>query len=414
MVINLDKYSVLKDYYGYDSFRGNQEEIIDSLINKRDVIAIMATGGGKSICFQIPAIIADGLTVVVTPLISLMQNQVEELKKIKVSASYITSEMDYLTINNIIEMVKGNKIKILYISPERIENERYLEIFSTLNISYLIVDEAHCVSIWGNDFRPSYQSIIKLINSLKNRPTIGAFTATANRKVIDDIEKILGLNDYEIYKSGFDRKNLFYSVLSTKHKDSFVIKFLLSHVSEIGIIYTVTRKDSEELYQRLLMYGFSVGLYHGGLEPKEKQQSLNKFMNEEIKIMVATNAFGMGINKPNIRYIINYSLPMSLEELSQQSGRCSRDGEEGICYLLFNPDDIKTCEYFIKQTKAKPKELQKELIKEKYSQLKSVIDYATTDKCLHQKIVKYFGGNAKNKCFMCSNCIKRRKKAHLN
>ena len=406
----MDKFDVLSSYYGYDSFRGNQEEIIDSLINKRNVIAVMATGGGKSICFQIPAILSSGITLVITPLISLMQNQVDELKKRKIAAEYISSEMDYIGINNVIERVKSNKIKLLYISPERVENERYCAIFSSLDISYLVIDEAHCISVWGNDFRPSYQAIVNLINNLKTKPTIGAFTATANTKVISDIERILKLDDYDIYKSGFDRKNLFYSVVQTKYKDSFLIKFLLSHTEEVGVIYTLTRKDCSSVYTRLKSYGFSVGIYHGAMEASEKEKSLNDFMNENIKIMVATNAFGMGINKPNIRYVINYSLPMSMEDLSQQSGRCSRDGEEGLCYLLFDPDDIKSCEYFIKETKAKPKEFQKELIKEKYKQLKSVVDYATTNKCLHQKMVSYFGGSAKNKCFMCVNCIKRRKK----
>ena len=407
----MNKFEVLNSYYGYDSFRGNQEEIINSLIDRRNVIAVMATGGGKSICFQIPAILSSGITLVITPLISLMQNQVDELKIRKIAAEYISSEMDYLEINNVIEKVKNNKVKLLYISPERIENERYCAIFSSLDISYLILDEAHCISIWGNDFRPSYQAIIKLINSLNTKPTIGAFTATANKKVISDIERILVLDDYDIYKSGFDRKNLFYNVVHTKYKDSFLIKFLLSHTEEVGIIYTLTRKDCMKVYSLLKSYCFKVGVYHGGMEAKDKEENLKSFMEESIKIMVATNAFGMGINKPNIRYVINYSLPMSIEDLSQQSGRCSRDGEEGVCYLLFDPGDIKSCEYFIKETKAKPKELQKELIKEKYKQLKSVIDYATTDKCLHQKMVSYFGGLAKNKCFMCSNCIKKRKKS---
>ena len=400
----MDKYEVLRKYFGYDNFRNNQEEIIDSLLNGIDTIAILATGGGKSLCFQIPALIKEGITIVVTPLISLMQNQVAELKERKISAEYITSEMTFFEITNVIEKVKKKEIKLLYISPERLENERYRAIFLSLDICYIIVDEAHCISIWGNDFRPSYQHIKHLISGLKKRPTIGAFTATANRKVIDDIDKILGLNEINIFKSGFDRPNLFYGVYKPKNKMNFLLKELLSYPDEIFLIYTVTRKEATKLYEKLSGMNFKVGLYHGGLEPEIKEECQKKFMNEEYKIIVATNAFGMGINKPNIRHVINYSLPLSMEDLSQQSGRCSRDGEDGRCILLFNEEDIRVCEYFIKQTKIENKELQKELIKEKYKQLKSVIDYATTKKCLHHVMVDYFGQMSKNKCFMCSNC----------
>lgn len=404
----MDKLEVLKKYFGYDSFRNNQEEIIDSILSGTDTIAILATGGGKSICFQIPALMASGITLVVTPLISLMQNQVLELKKIKIDAEYITSDMDNFEINNVLKKISKNKIKLLYISPERIENRRYNAIFSTLDISYIIVDEAHCVSVWGNDFRPSYQHIKSLINNLKTRPTIAAFTATANKKVIDDIEKILDLKDINIFKSGFDRPNLYYAVYTPKNKLDFIIKYLLKYKDEIILIYTITKKDCEMVYSKLKDLNFNVGLYHGGLDSEDKNKCQEKFMREEYKIIVATNAFGMGINKPNIRHVINYCLPLSMEDLSQQSGRCSRDGLEGRCILLFNENDISTCEYFIKKTDCDSKELKKELIKDKYHQLKSVIDYATTKKCLHHTMVSYFGQMCKNRCFMCSNCLKNK------
>lgn len=403
----MNKYEALKYYFGYDEFRFNQEEIIDSLLSGIDTIAILATGGGKSICFQIPALISKGLTIVVTPLISLMQNQVEELKRRKIRAEYITSEMDYLAISSVISRAKKGEIKLLYVSPERLENERYRAIFLTLNISYIIVDEAHCISVWGNDFRPSYKHIKYLIENLEKRPVIGAFTATANKKVIDDIDTILGLNELNVFKSGFDRPNLFYAVYKPKNKMNFLLKQLLAYPDDVFLIYTVTRKEAELVYQKLNSLNFKVGLYHGGLDSCAKEECLRKFMSEEYKIIVATNAFGMGINKPNIRHVINYSIPLSMEDLSQQSGRCSRDGEEGRCILLFNEDDIKVCEYFIKQTKIDDKNLQKELIKEKYKQLKSVIDYATTTKCLHHVMLDYFGELSKNKCFMCSNCNKK-------
>lgn len=405
----MDKLDALKYYFGYENFRNNQEEIIDSLIMKNDTIAILATGGGKSICFQIPALLSDEITLVITPLISLMQNQVEELKSRKIKAEYITSEMDFFEICSVIKRVLSNDIKLLYISPERLENERYNAIFLSLNISYLIVDEAHCVSVWGNDFRPSYQKIKNLISKLKIRPTIAAFTATANKKVINDIEEMLGLVDVNIFKSGFDRPNLFYSVYKQKNKMNFITKYILNYYpDDIILIYTITRKDAEKIYNTLSDLNFNVGLYHGGLDNKDKEECLRKFMSEEYKIIVATNAFGMGINKPNIRHVINYCLPLSMEDLSQQSGRCSRDGEEGRCVLLFNEDDIKTCEYFIKQTKCESTSLKKELIKDKYRQLKSVIDYATTKKCLHHVMVTYFGQMCKSKCFMCTNCNKKR------
>lgn len=404
----MDKYEALKHYFGYDNFRNNQEEIIDSIMSKNDTIAILATGGGKSICFQIPALLSSGITLVVTPLISLMQNQVDELKERKIKAEYITSEMDFTEINSVLEKVRNNQIKLLYVSPERIENERYCAIFSNLNISYIIVDEAHCVSIWGSDFRPSYQMIKNLIKNLSPRPTIAAFTATANRKVVDDIERILGLLDVNIYRSGFDRPNLFYGVYKPKNKMDFLVKYILKNQDDIILVYTITRKNAEEIYRKLVSMGFNVGLYHGGLDNLKKEDTLNKFMSEKYKVIVATNAFGMGINKPNIRHVINYCLPLSMEDLSQQSGRCSRDGEEGRCILLYSEEDIRTCEYFIKKTTCDDKVLKRQLLKDKYQQLKSVIDYATTKKCLHHVMVDYFGQMCKNRCFMCSNCMKKK------
>lgn len=404
----MNKYEALKYYFGYDDYRNNQEEIIDSLLSGNDTIAILPTGGGKSICFQIPALLSDGTTLVVTPLISLMQNQVDELKRNKIKAEYLTSELDKLEIAHIIKKVKNNEVKFLYISPERFENERYCAIFLNLNINYIIIDEAHCISVWGNDFRPSYQSIKKLIKTLSPRPTIAAFTATANKEVIMDIEKILDLKGVNVFRGGFDRPNLFYGVYKIRNKFNFLVKKLISNKDKIFIIYTITKKEAEYIYTKLKSLNFSVGLYHGGLDPVVKEECQKKFMSEEYKIIVATNAFGMGINKPNIRFVINYSLPLSLEDLAQQSGRCSRDGAEGECILLFDEADIKTCEYFIRQTNVNDKELKKALIKNKHRQLKSVINYATTSKCLHHTLLQYFGQMSKTRCFMCSNCQKKK------
>lgn len=409
MVMEMDKFVILKEVFNYEEFRGNQAEIIDSLIGGVDTIAILPTGGGKSICFQIPALLKDGLTIVITPLISLMQNQVQELKKRRIKAEFITSELEYIEINDIVQKVLLEEIKILYISPERIENETFCNVFKDILVDYVIIDEAHCISIWGNDFRLSYQSIKIFINKLKSRPTIGAFTATANKKVINDIVKILDLKNENIFKSSFDRKNLYYQVVNTKNKMSYITKFLLKN-DKLGIIYTLTRKDAETLYAKLKILGFKVGIYHGGMETDEKLKNLNYFMNDEINIMVATNAFGMGINKPDIRYVINYSLPLSLEDLSQQQGRCSRDGEEGVCVLLFDSNDISSCEYFIKKTNSTDKNIKSQLVKEKYKQLKSVIEYATSGKCLRHSILKYFEENSKVNCYNCSKCLKKKNK----
>ena len=334
-------------------------------------------------------------------------NPIQELKKRRIKAEFITSELDEIEFKNVINRVKNNELKLLYISPERLENKSFCKLFFDIKISYIIIDEAHCMSMWGNDFRPSYKLIKDFIKQLPNRPTIGAFTATANKKVLQDISVMLELKDENVFKSSFDRKNLFYEVIKTKNKFTFLMRFLLKNDS-VGIIYTITRKDAEMLYKKLKSLGFNIGLYHGGLEANIKEKVLKDFMNEDIKIVIATNAFGMGINKPNIRFVINYCLPSSLEDLSQQQGRCSRDGEEGRCILLFDPDDIKTCEYFIKETKCENKILRKELIKEKIKQLKSVIDYAVTTKCYRHLMLSYFNENSKVKCYNCSNCLKKK------
>lgn len=402
----MEKITVLKKYFGYDSFRLNQEEIIDSLLNEIDTVAILPTGGGKSLCFQLPALMKPGLCIVITPLISLMQNQVSELKEKNISAEYITSELDCYKIKEVIRKIETSNVKILYVSPERLENELFFNFLSNKVISYVIIDEAHCISIWGNDFRPSYQKIKTFISSLSIRPTIGAFTATANKKVLNDIVGMLGLINENVFKSDFDRKNLYYEVLKTKNKFPFIVRYLLKNNS-LGIIYTITRKDCVEVYKKLKELGFSVAHYHGGMEANEKAKNLNDFMVENVKIMVATNAFGMGINKSNIRFIINYCIPLSLEDLSQQQGRCSRDGEEGTCILLYDESDVKKCEYFIEKTNVCDKKIKKELIKEKYKQLKNVLEYANTKKCYRHLILSYFGQNSKVRCYYCSNCKKK-------
>lgn len=406
----MNKYAILETVFGYSSFRNNQEEIIDSLIANKDTIAIMATGGGKSLCFQIPSLLNDGITIVITPLIALMENQVDELKKRRIKAVFINSEQDFFEQKVVIQKLKDNFFKFLYISPEKLENHDFVAFLKELEISYLIIDEAHCVSVWGNDFRLSYRLIKGFLEGMKKRPTVGAFTATADKYVLNDIVNLIGLKEYNLFKSTFDRPNLFYGTYMLKNRFDFLVKYLLKQGQTAGIIYVLTRKKTDELHQKLLSLGFKVVKYHGGLEPNEKSLNQNDFMTGKANLICATSAFGMGINKPDIRFVINYDLPLTMEDLVQQSGRCSRDGKAGECLLFFSQEAIQTCEYFIRQTRAVTKEETKELIKYKYQKLRKVIEYSQTNKCLHQYIVNYFGEINHLLCANCSNCQKKKQK----
>lgn len=401
----MDKYEALKKYYGFDSFRNIQEACIDSILDGKDTFVIMATGGGKSLIFQIPGLILDGLTLVISPLISLMQDQVLVLKHRQIEAETINSNIDYLTEKQIYEKIKKRKLKFLYIAPERLENKHFLEVIKDVPISQIALDESHTIS-WGFDFRPSYLKIKQFIDSLKKRPVISCFTATASDYIIKVIKDSLEI-DPVFFQSSFDRPNLYYETITTNHKKEFLLDFLHKHNTACGIIYTLTRKKAEEIFQMLLELNYKVSLYHGGLDEKIRATYQDNFLGNQSNIMVCTNSFGMGIDKSNIRFIINYDLPESIEDLTQQQGRCSRDGKPGICILLFNESDLYINEYFINQVEDNlnlTKEEVKKLKKIKRQKLRDVINYATTRKCLHQYLVTYFGELYISYCDNCSNC----------
>lgn len=404
----MNKLEYLKKYFGYDSFRGVQEDSINSILNKIDTICIMATGGGKSITFQIPGLIFEGITLVISPLISLMNDQVENLKSKNISAETINSNMTFNQIEEVYKKLNENKIKFLYVSPEKLENHKFKKEIKKINISQIVLDEAHCVSMWGIDFRPSYLKIIDFINELEERPVISCFTATATPQVVLDIKNALKIEKYNLYKSGFDRPNLYYETVHIKDKKQYMIKFIKENIDSCGIIYTLTRKKAEELFQSLYDLNFNVSLYHGGLDDEMKKHYQNEFLSGKTKIMCATNSFGMGIDKPDIRYVINYDLPESLEDLSQQQGRCSRDGKPGICILLYHESDLYINEYFInsiENSEFLTKEEIRKIKKIKRLKLKEVISYATTNRCLHEYLVSYFGDLYFSYCDNCSNCL---------
>lgn len=403
----MDKYEALKYYFGYDSFRGIQEECIDSVMMGNDTICVMATGGGKSITFQIPGIILEGMTLVISPLISLMNDQVMNLKKIGLEAGTINSSTTIFEEEKIINMIKNNTLKFLYLSPERLLNPKYETILTDSKLSQIVLDESHCLSQWGHDFRPSYYKIIDFIKKLKIKPVISCFTATADDLVISDMIKALKINPM-VFKSSFDRPRLYYATIKCQDKLAYTYNFIKEHKNEAGIIYTITRKRTEKLYNQILNMGYKVSMYHGGLEDDIKKKNQNDFLNGNSQIMIATNSFGLGIDHKCVRYVINYDLPSSIEDLAQQQGRCSRDGKEGTCILLYDENDLSINEYFINQLEDNYNLTQEEiraLKKRKRKKLEDVIKYATTKDCLHKYLVNYFGQRHESYCFNCSNCL---------
>lgn len=407
----MDKYQILYNYFNYTCFRSGQEEIIDSIISKKNTLAILATGGGKSICFQVPALYFDGITLVISPLISLMEDQVRNLLKNNISAAYINSSLDKYKQQEILNDLKNYKIKILYIAPEKLKNEAFLSLLLTLNISQIVLDEAHSLSLYGHDFRPDYKDVSLLFNKLESHPVISLFSATASFSVVEDIKKILKI-DLNIFKFGFDRKNLFYSKIETNDKLKELIKLLKEHEGKSVIIYALTRKVCESVFKSLKELGFKVALYHALLSDEDKKKYNEMFLTDELNIMVATNAYGMGIDKPDIRLVINLGFPMSLEDLSQQQGRCSRDNEKGECVLIYNMKDVWANRFFINKVDENiniSKEEKKIVKKTKEEKLNEVLGYARTKRCLHEYIVSHFGELFKSNCNNCINCISKKK-----
>jgi len=391
---------ILKKVYGYKKFKNGQEKIIDNILAGKDTLAILPTGAGKSICFQIPALLFKGLTVVITPLISLMKNQVDILQNIEIPATFINSSLEFFDIRRRIYEAREKKVKLLYIAPERLESQSFVSLLKNLDISLLVVDEAHCISQWGHDFRPSYLSIGPFIKELPVRPVISAFTATATPRVEQEIPLLLGFNNPTVYVASFNRENLYFSVIKGEDKTNFILNYVHENRDLTGIIYCSTRKEVERLYDILLERNYKVGKYHAGLSDAERKEFQESFSYDNINIIVATNAFGLGIDKSNVRYIIHNNLPMTLEAYYQEAGRAGRDGEKSECILLFSPQDIYIQKFFIDKS-----EKSIELKDHDYKKLNLMVNYGNTSACLRKYILEYFGeGNVPDECGNCSNC----------
>lgn len=403
-----DKLSVLKDYFGHDSFRDGQEQIVDALLDGRDALCIMPTGAGKSMCYQIPALLFDGVTVVVSPLISLMKDQVGSLVQSGVPAAYINSSLSYPQFLRVLSNVEHGKYKIIYVAPERLLTDGFLDTCKKIKISMVAVDEAHCVSQWGQDFRPSYLKIVSFIKSLENRPIVGAFTATATNDVKEDIKKILRLeNPFEI-TTGFDRPNLFFGVIKSSSKDEKLIDLIRERGDRSGIVYCATRKNVESVCELLCDNGFSATRYHAGLDEYERRKNQEDFVFDRKNIMVATNAFGMGIDKSNVTYVIHYNMPKNIESYYQEAGRAGRDGGEADCILLYSPKDVRLNRFMIENSEGNDEltiEENEQIRERDFERLKHMTFYSTTNDCLRGFILRYFGGDKKAYCGKCSNCL---------
>lgn len=392
--------NILKKYFGYENFRPGQTEIIEHILNKEDVLGIMPTGAGKSVCYQVPAMILDGVTIVISPLISLMKDQVDTLNEIGIPSTYINSTLSYNNYTQTIENIVHNVYKIIYVAPERLNSETFLNLLNKINISMITIDEAHCVSQWGHDFRPSYCEIANMILNLKKRPIVSAFTATATELVKKDIINLLHLKNPFSLTTGFDRKNLRFSVESPNDKFEFITNYIKEHKSNAGIIYCLTRKNVDNLFDNLSNLGFSVSKYHGGMTEKQRRLSQDDFTYDRTKIMIATNAFGMGIDKSNIRYVIHYNMPRDIESYYQEAGRGGRDGEMADCILLFSRNDIITNKILIESIPSSSSHSQE------YEKLNDMVDYCNTDKCLRKYILEYFGEKTNfDNCENCGNCL---------
>ena len=398
--MNIKPLYVLHKYYGYTSFRKGQENIITSIINKEDVLAIMPTGGGKSICYQVPALCLDGITIVISPLISLMKDQVDALKTMGVKARLINSSLSNSEYSEVLEEIENDECKIIYIAPERLDSMEFVNIIRGKNISQVAIDEAHCVSQWGHDFRVSYKKIPYFINRLDKRPIVTAFTATASNEVREDIINILNLHNPAVYITGFDRENLSINIVKSSSKNKYTLDYVENHKNESGIIYASTRKEVETIYEGLLKRNYSVAKYHAGLSNEARKEYQENFINDDIKIMVATNAFGMGIDKPNIRWVLHYNMPQSIENYYQEIGRAGRDGEDSECVLLFSPGDVHTQKYLVEVGIENP-----ERKRVQYKKLQQMVDLVYSNTCYRKNILNYFGEIFLEDCNNCSNCL---------
>ena len=390
----------LQKYYGYPDFREGQRRIVESVLAGADTLGIMPTGGGKSVCYQVPALMFSGLTLVVSPLISLMKDQVDALTAMGIPAAYINSTLTGKEVNDVIRAARKSQIKLLYVAPERLELDWFREEMKQLRISCVAVDEAHCVSQWGHDFRTSYLAVPPFVDELPVRPIVAAFTATATPEVMEDMTSLLKLSQPSIFVTGLGRDNLAMSVLRGENKREFILNYAHTHEHQPGIIYAATRKDVDDLYQRLNDSGVKAGRYHAGLSDQEREQSQESFLYDDIRVMVATNAFGMGIDKSNVRYVIHYNMPKNMEAYVQEAGRAGRDGDPSECILLFSAQDIMTQKFLIEQNPQDETRKHNE-----YRKLQQMVQYCYSTSCLKWAMLDYFGENHDNKpCGICSSC----------
>lgn len=405
---------LLKKYFGYDDFRQGQQALIVSVLNGRDVLGIMPTGAGKSMCFQIPALMMEGITLVISPLISLMKDQVGALNQAGVHAAYLNSSLSMGQYLKALELAREGRYKIIYVAPERLETEGFLNfaLSGNVRISFLAVDEAHCVSQWGQDFRPSYLKILDFLGKLPYRPVVGAYTATATEDVRDDILDILALRDPYVLSTGFDRSNLYFAVRKPADKYKELLRYLKAKEKESpaisGIIYCLTRKNVEDICYKLRSEGFSVTRYHAGLTDEERRENQDDFIYDRRQIMVATNAFGMGIDKPDVRFVVHYNMPKNMESYYQEAGRAGRDGESSECILYYEPMDVRTNRFFIENNKDNEEldDVTRELVKNRdLWRLQQMTFYCFTSECLRNYILKYFGQDSAGYCGNCLNCM---------
>ncbi len=404
----MDKYQVLKETFGYTTFRQGQERLVDSTLSGRDVLGIMPTGAGKSICFQVPALLFPGITIVVSPLISLMKDQVSALNAAGIHAAYINSSLTEGQFRKAMEFARQGRYKIIYAAPERLMTESFLALAQEVPISMVAVDEAHCISQWGQDFRPSYLKIVDFIQQLPMRPVLAAYTATATKAVKEDILCILGLKNPDVLVTGYDRKNLYFAVEKPKNKTEALLEYLRRNSEKSGIIYCNTRKTVEEVHQELVQAGYPVVRYHAGLSEEEKKQNQEDFIYDAAPIMVATNAFGMGIDKSNVRFVIHYNMPKDIESYYQEAGRAGRDGEPGECILYYGGQDVKMNEFLIEQQVSNEelgREEQEVIRQRNYERLRKMTFYCFTNECLRDYILRYFGEYGGNYCGNCRNCL---------